>query len=97
MALRFFVGLYQPSDAQHFTRACIHVQRLATRRKPLGCTELLLDSRAFNELRHYGHYRATPQQFADHVHRIADVALVDRLVPATQTTCVRPRSCEKQV
>ncbi|HEY0734745.1 MAG TPA: hypothetical protein VGD69_07540 [Herpetosiphonaceae bacterium] len=51
MALRFYIDLHQPSDAQRFERFCVHVQLLRARRKPLGCTELLLDSRAFNELR----------------------------------------------
>ena len=84
MAIRFYIGLHQPSDAQRFERCCIHVQRLVNRRKPLGCTELLLDSRAFNELRLFGRYRCTPQHFADQIHRIAYAALVDRIVPVTQ-------------
>jgi hypothetical protein len=33
----FFVGLHQPSDAKHFERCCIHVGRLKSRRKALGC------------------------------------------------------------
>jgi hypothetical protein len=84
MPLRFYIGLHQPSDAQRFERCCIHLQRLVSRRKPLGCAELLLDSRAFNELRQYGRYRSSAAQFADQVHRIAYAALVDRLVPVTQ-------------
>lgn len=45
MPLRFSIGLHQPSDAQRFARCCLHVQRLTARRKLLGGTELLLDSR----------------------------------------------------
>ncbi len=90
MALHFYTGLHQPSDAQRFERCCLHVQRLATRRKPLGCRALLLDSRAFNELRLFDHYRATPEAFADQIHRIADAALAPRIVPVSQDYMCEP-------
>jgi hypothetical protein len=90
MPLRFYIGLHQPSDAQRFARCCIHIQRLATRRKPLGCRELLLDSRAFTELRQHGRYRAAPEAFADQIHRIADAALVPQLMPVSQDYMCEP-------
>lgn len=78
----FYVGLHQPSDAQHFDRCCIHVGRLAGRRKPLGCDELLLDSQAFMKLRLYGGYPETPEAYARKVERIA--ALVPKLTAVTE-------------
>lgn len=92
MAIRFYIGLHQPSDAQRFARCCIHVQRLATRRMPLGCTELLLDSRAFNELRLHGRYRSSAAQFADQVHRSRTRLWLIGSCPSPKITCVRPRS-----
>lgn len=31
----FFVGLHQPSDADHFERACISINRLRGRKQPI--------------------------------------------------------------
>lgn len=56
-ALKFFVGLHQPGDACHFNRACISINRLRRRRKPVDCPEILLDSGAFTELAMHGRYR----------------------------------------
>jgi hypothetical protein len=69
-SLRFFVGLHQPSDAKHFMRACISVKRLATRRKPLECPEVLLDSGAFTEILQYGRYRQSVNEHASHLRRL---------------------------
>lgn len=68
---QFYVGLHQPSDAQHFTRCCIHVQRLATRQKPLGCDDLLLDSQAFRVLEIHGDHQLTPLEYAVLAEQIA--------------------------
>jgi hypothetical protein len=86
--LRFYVGLHQPSDARHFERCCIHVERLAQRQKPLGCEELLLDSQAFMKLRLFGCYPNPPAVYADKVHRIAD--LVDKLTAVTEDYMCEP-------
>jgi hypothetical protein len=66
---QFYVGLHQPSDAQHFSHCCIHVGRLATRQKPLGCEALLLDSQAFRILELHGAYRDTPEVYAAQIKR----------------------------
>jgi hypothetical protein len=85
---RFFIGLHQPSDARHFRRCCIHVERLSTRRKPLGCEELLLDSRAFMMLRLHGRYPASTRAYVDKVHRIA--RLIEQLSAVTEDYMCEP-------
>lgn len=70
----FYVGLHQPSDAHHFDRCCIHIERLATRQKPLGCQELLIDSQAFMKLKLHGCYPDTPEAYARKVGRAAQLA-----------------------
>lgn len=81
---RFYIGLHQASDAQHFDRCCIHVNRLNGRRKPLGCDELLLDSQAFNMLRLHGRYPEHPRVYAAQVQRIVDAQLVPSIAAVTQ-------------
>lgn len=78
----FYVGLHQPSDAQHFDRCCIHVGRLGARQKPLGCDELLLDSQAFRVLELHGEHRLTPLAYAIRAAQIAQ--LCGRVVVVTQ-------------
>jgi hypothetical protein len=89
----FYVGLHQPSDAHHFTRCCIHVERLASRRKTLGCEDLLLDSQAFMKLRLYGRYPASPAAYAAKVARIAQ--LVGHLTAVTEEYMCEPFMLEK--
>lgn len=78
----FYVGLHQPSDAQHFDRCCIHVGRLTTRQKPLTCDELLLDSQAFRILELHGEHQLTPVEYAALAARIGE--LCGRVVVVTQ-------------
>jgi hypothetical protein len=87
-AFHFYIGLHQPSDAQHFERVCIHVDRLRTRKKPLGCKELLLDSRAFMTLKIHKQFTRTPEQYALSATRIAQ--LVDTLIVVTQDYMCEP-------
>ncbi len=70
----FYPGLHQPSDAHHFVRCCIHIGRLETRRKPLGCEELLIDSQAFMKLKLHGRYPESPEAYAAKVRRAAQLA-----------------------
>jgi len=78
----FYPGLHQPSDAHHFERCCIHIGRLATRRKPLGCKELLLDSQAFRVLELHGEHQLLPEQYAALAAYCA--TLCDEVTPVTQ-------------
>jgi hypothetical protein len=53
----FFPGLHHPGDAHHFRFVCISINRLWTRRKPIGRkTLVLVDSGAFTVLDKHGHY-----------------------------------------
>lgn len=78
----FYVGLHQPSDAQHFDNCCIHVGRLEGRQKPLGCKKLILDSQAFRILELHGEHRLSPAQYAAIGAEIA--LLCDEIVLVTQ-------------
>jgi hypothetical protein len=62
--MNFYPGLHQPSDARHFTRCCIHIGRLETRQKLLGCEELILDCQAFRILELRGDHVLSPAEYA---------------------------------
>lgn len=66
----FYVGLHHPSDAHRFKRACISIRTLTTRRKPLNCAEVLLDSGAFTELKLHGRYRSSVAEYAPQIRRL---------------------------
>ncbi len=75
--MRFYVGLHQPSDAKHLDRAFISVNRLRTRKKPLGIGAWIMDSGAFTELSTHGKYRHSVEDYAHQINRWAnDPALV---------------------
>lgn len=69
---RFFVGLHQPSDAHRFGDACISINRLRSRQKPVGAKAVLVDSGAFTELFNHGRYRHTVAEYAADLRRIHD-------------------------
>lgn len=67
----FFVGLHQPADAKHFETACISINRLRGRLKPLaGTISVLIDSGAFTELNLHGRYRHSVDEYARELHRL---------------------------
>ena len=68
----FYVGLHQPSDAQHFDRAFVSVNRLRGRKKAVGARAWIMDSGAFTELSQHGHYRHSVEQYAAEINRWAD-------------------------
>ena len=80
----FYIGLHQPSDAHHFKRCCIHIGRLLTRRKPLGCPCVLVDSRAFKVLELYGYYPDPPRVYAAQVLRLVELGLAPEIVVVSQ-------------
>lgn len=67
--LDFFVGLHQPADGRHFESACISINRLRRRRKPVGCA-VLVDSGAFTELAMHGCYRSSVAEYAADLYRL---------------------------
>jgi hypothetical protein len=74
--LKFFVGLHQPGDARHFPRACISINRLRGRKKPVDCGEVLLDSGAFTELNLHGRYRHGVDEYAGELRRLHAAGVV---------------------
>jgi hypothetical protein len=69
--MRFYVGLHQPSDAKHFDRAFISVNRIRHRKKPVGAREWIMDSGAFTEIATHGHYRHDVSEYAAEINRWA--------------------------
>lgn len=65
----FYVGLHQPSDAKHFDRAFVSVNRLLTRKKAVGAREWIMDSGAFTEISTHGRYRTSVEDYARQVNR----------------------------
>lgn len=73
---RFFVGLHQPADAQHFDLCCISINRLRGRKKPVACGGVLVDSGAFTELHLHGGYRHGVEEYAAELHRLYTAGVV---------------------
>lgn len=65
----FYVGLHQPSDARHFRRCCVSVNRLRTRRSGFVAGRVLLDSGAFTKVARDGGYTDPPEVYAAEVVR----------------------------
>lgn len=81
--MQFYTGLHQPSDAKHFDRCMISINRLWTRQAPIpGTGEIMLDSGAFTELLNYGRYRTPIKYYAAGVLRVHKL-LGARLVAAS--------------
>lgn len=70
--MMFYVGLHQPSDAKHFDRAFVSVNRIRGRRKAIGAGAWIMDSGAFTELSQHGAYRHSVEQYATEINRWAD-------------------------
>lgn len=60
----FYVGLHHPHDAAQFPRACISINALRRRRKPIPCEDVIIDSGAFTEVATHGRYRHEPAEYA---------------------------------
>ena len=52
----FFVGLHHPGDAENFRIACLSVNTLWTRKKPILRVRALIDSGAYTIIHKHGHY-----------------------------------------
>lgn len=68
----FYVGLHQPSDAKHFDRAFVSVNRIRNRQKPVAAGSWIMDSGAFTELSQHGHYRHSVEEYAIQINRWAN-------------------------
>lgn len=67
--IRFYVGLHQPSDAKHFDRAFISVNRLRGRKSSFEVRDWIMDSGAFTEISTHGQYRHGVGEYADEIRR----------------------------
>lgn len=67
--MRFFTGLHQPSDAQHFDAAFVSVNRLRKRRGGFAVRDWIMDSGAFTEISTHGHYRHSVDEYAAEIRR----------------------------
>lgn len=70
--MRFFTGLHQPSDAQHFEAAFVSVNRLRARKGPFAVGDWIMDSGAFTEISTHGHYRHDVAEYASQIRRWAN-------------------------
>ncbi|TAV98483.1 hypothetical protein ELI24_08835 [Rhizobium ruizarguesonis] len=68
--VKFYPGLHQPADAQHFDLACISINRLRGRKKLVPCGDVLVDSGAFTEISKHGAYRHSVKEYAAELHRL---------------------------
>lgn len=82
--LTFYPGLHQPGDAKHFDRACISIHRIETRRKPIACADVMIDSGAFTKLAKHGHYPEPVEVYAGQLHRLHTEGVVNITIAATQ-------------
>jgi hypothetical protein len=69
--MRFFCGLHQPSDAQHFSASFVSVNRLRQRKGPFKVTDWIMDSGAFTEISTHGRYRESVAEYAAQIRRWA--------------------------
>jgi hypothetical protein len=63
----FFIGLHQPSDAQHFDACCISVARLEKRKGPFKVKDWMLDCRGFKTIEKYGGYPHPVSEYAEKI------------------------------
>lgn len=67
--MKFYVGTHQPSDANHFARCMVSVNRLRDRQSGFSVGEWMIDSGAFTELSTHGRYRDSVEDYAAQVNR----------------------------
>jgi hypothetical protein len=67
--VKFFTGLHQPSDAQHFDAAFVSVNRLRVRKGPFAVGDWIMDSGAFTEVSTHGRYRQPVEEYAEQIKR----------------------------
>jgi hypothetical protein len=67
--MRFFLGVHQPSDARHFERAFISINRLKDRKSDFQVGEWILDSGAFSTIQKYAGYPEPVSVYADQIKR----------------------------
>lgn len=92
--MMFFVGLHQPTDAKHFDRAFVSVNRLRGRRKAVAALEWIMDSGAFTEISTHGRYRHSVEDYAAEINRW-DTAASGLIAAVSQDYMCEPFIIEK--
>ncbi len=67
--MRFFTGLHQPSDAQHFDAAFVSVHRIRKRKGPFAVGDWIMDSGAFSTILNHGGYPHPVTEYAEQIKR----------------------------
>jgi hypothetical protein len=67
--MRFFTGLHQPSDAQHFDAAFISVNRIKKRKSGFEVGDWIMDSGAFTTILTHGGYPEDVSVYAEQIKR----------------------------
>ncbi len=62
--MRFFTGLHQPSDAQHFDASFVSVNRLRNRKSSFKVGDWIMDSGAFTTIAKHGGYPLPVEDYA---------------------------------
>ncbi|KQQ72953.1 hypothetical protein ASF70_15920 [Rhizobium sp. Leaf321] len=89
-AVKFYVGLHQPSDAKHFDLACISINRLRGRKKQVPCGDVMVDSGAFTEISSHGCYRHSVEEYAAELHRLFTAGVVKIAAAVAQDYMCEP-------
>ena len=85
----FFSGWHQPSDAEHFKRLFMSVTRLLDRRSTLKFqddAEIIVDCGGFNEIRKFGTYRHSVEEYAATLKYLKSI-FGDHVGPSLRTIC----------
>jgi hypothetical protein len=91
----FYVGLHQPGDAANFSRACISINRLRGRKKPVACEDVLVDSGAFTEIAKHGGYRHGVEEYAAQLRRLHEQGVVRIAAAVAQDYMCEPAMLKK--
>jgi hypothetical protein len=62
--MKFYPGLHQLKDAQHFERCFLSINRLRRRKGPFKVKRWIMDSGAFTEISTHGEYRHSVKEYA---------------------------------
>lgn len=91
--MKFFVGLHQVSDAQHFERAMISFNRLRNRKSDFKVKQWLMDSGAYSEIRAHGCHRTSASDYIAAIKRWQSCG--DLLAAASQDYTCDPESIKR--
>lgn len=67
--MKFFTGQHQPSDAKHFERTFVSVNRLRGRRSGFEVNDWIMDSGAFTQILKHGGYTEGVEVYAAEIKR----------------------------